>query len=152
MLKALGFFAPLLLLALSACSTAPTAEVDYSLASINSAVESQMTMGIQRKSENGRAIFSKPFVVKQTDESDGKLHRERGRAKVEIAGDRRPYTIEVVVDIERAKVTKQGAPKDFEYSRVRSDNGLAKKLLANIIATLERRGQYKNFIDDFRPF
>ncbi|MDZ4677246.1 MAG: hypothetical protein SGI74_07010 [Oligoflexia bacterium] len=152
MLKTLRFFAPVFMLVLCACSSSQKAELDYSLAAINSAVESQLTMGIQRKSENGRTFFSRPFVVKQENESDGNIVRQRGRAKVEVSGDRRPYTIDVSVDIEGAQVVGKEQPSDSDYSRIRSDNGLAKKLLSNISATLERRGQYKNFIDDFRPF
>jgi hypothetical protein len=142
----------LLVLSLLACSSAQKAtEVNHSLNAINAAIEKELSMGIQGTSENRREYYSKPFLVKQSDEAQLDGLRERGLAKVYVLGDRRPYTVEVEVSIERAKVPKNGNEKDLEYSFLRYDKGLAKKLLRNILNTLER-AENKNFIDDFRPF
>jgi hypothetical protein len=137
---------------LGACSAAEkVSDVNQPLTAINAAIEKELSMGIQGTSENRREFYSKPFLVKQSDEAQLDGFRERGLAKVYVLGDRRPYIIEVEVYIERAKVPKKGSEKDLEYSFYRHDKGLAKKLLRNILNTLERR-ENKNFIDDFRPF
>src|ERR1017187_5506937 len=88
------------------CSTTPVGpELDFPLTSIYSAVEAEMTMGIQRYSENHRVCYSRPFAVNQMTNPKSKVKpkfRERGFAEITITGDTRPYSLEVEVRIERA--------------------------------------------------
>lgn len=141
----------LLLALLSACAGAKLTDVNYSLSGINAAIEKELTMGIQGYSENHREYYSKPFVIKQSDQDKKEGYRRRGRAKVVVLGDQRPYTIEADVWIERARVNKKGEMSS-EYEVLSHDKRLARLLLKNILASIERRDQDRNFIDDFRPF
>ena len=145
------------LLALAGCSTTQSNNhVDHPLTAIYSVVTAEMSMGIQRYSENHRIFYSRPFMVNHrqdpTKPKTKPRFRERGIAEVSILGDERPYTIEVEVRIERAEL-RPGVPENkLEYSHQRYDKGLANKLLTNIINHLDKNEAKQNVIDDFRPF
>ncbi|MCC6276903.1 MAG: hypothetical protein IT289_03185 [Oligoflexia bacterium] len=134
------------------CSSTPTRDVDYPIQAIRATIESQLTMGIQKKSNNGYEYLSRPFVVKQPPEAEFHSFRDRGRARVTIRGYERPYTLEVEVSIERGYSKKGKAPSDEEYSHHHYDNGLAKKLLTNIYSLLDKSDRDRNVVDDFKPF
>jgi hypothetical protein len=107
-------------------------------------------MGIQGYSENRREITSRPFIVSQNGKSKKAGLHERGRATVTILGEARPYTIETKVAIERSE--EPGDPNETGYKTIRYDQGLATKLLRNILSTLDKNNRDKNVIDDFRSF
>jgi hypothetical protein len=137
---------------LAACSSAPTKNFDYPIQAIRASIEAKMTMGIQKKSNNGFEYLSKPFVVKQPSNAEFEGFRDRGRARVTIRGFERPYAVDCDVSIERARLPKKGNPDDEAYSHHHYDNGLAKKLLMNIKTTLDSSDRDRNVIDDFKPF
>ncbi len=143
-----------LLLFISACSsnTQSITANNFALTSIFAAIENEMTMGIQGYSENHREFYSRYFLVKQDEQARERGYRERGQAKVYVLGDSRPYNIEAVVTIERTVLAKNASSNNAEYSFERHDKRLAKKLLTNIMNTLERRDRSQNLIDDFKPF
>ena len=156
MMGKLGFPRSLLVfLFLSAgCSRGMVSETaNYPITSLYTAVERAMSMGVLNYSENHRTLKSRPFLIKQDDDAKKQGLHERGFAEVTILGEQRPYTIEVVVTVERAK---RKGPKaelmndDYEYER--HDQRLAKKLLNSILTILDKRERDKNIIDDFRPF
>ena len=121
--------------------------LDHSLNQVYWAVESSMSMGIQKYSENKRDITSRPFAVVQSAVAKKKNTHERGRAIVTILGQERPYTLEVVVEIERSE-----PDNNQEYSVIRYDEGLANKLLKDILAAIQKADRTKNVIDDFKSF
>jgi hypothetical protein len=124
--------------------------ISFPLPTIYSAVESCLSMGIQGYSENRREITSRPFIVSQNPKAHKAGYHERGRATVTILGEARPYTIETRVAIERSE--DPGDPNESEYKTIRYDEGLANKLLRNILQTLDKNNRDKNVIDDFRSF
>ena len=113
MLKSLGLIA--IAFSLAACSTISSGDLDYSLSNIFSSVESALSMGIQHSSENHREFFSNPFLVKQDPEITKEGYRERGVARVLVLGDSRPYTIDVEVSIEQAKVKDSKKPGEYAH-------------------------------------
>lgn len=148
--KALGLICFLIFMGGCSTGTQSSDSIEKPLAAIYSAVEANLTMGIQSYSENRREITSRPFIVRQSDKAKHlKLH-ERGRAKVTILGMERPYTIETEVAIEISEGA--GDPDNSEYTVTRYDKGLATKLLRNILNTLDKSERNKNVIDDFRSF
>ena len=150
--KRLAFFLTLLILQACSSNTQSVSTNNYALTAIFAAIENEMTMGIQGYSENHREFYSRYFLVKQDEHARDDGFRERGQAKVYVLGDSRPYSIEAVVTIERTTSPKTTSMKNAEYSIHRYDKRLAKKLLMNIMNTLERRDRSQNLIDDFKPF
>lgn len=136
------------------CSTGAERDTgEYSLTSVFGAVEQAMTMGIQNQSENKRVFVSRPFLVKQSEEVTKLGKRERGIATVTVLGDRRPYTIDVVVSIEVGPDVKGKNPVDgSKFKHARYDKRLGNLLLRSIMDTLESRERDRNVIDDFKPF
>ena len=112
-----------------------------------------MSMGVDHYSENHREFYSRPFLVKQSDELMKTGFRDRGRAKVLVLGSTRPYTVEVQVSIERSRVKKlQSELKDSDYAFDHYDKRLATRLTTSITSILDKREKDNNFIDDFRSF
>jgi hypothetical protein len=147
MSKVLGLVCFLAILQGCSSGTLSSEPLNSPLNEIYAAVEASLTMGIQSYSENRREITTRPFIVNQSSEAKKHGQRERGRAKVTILGNERPYTVEVVVTIE---VAEKGS--ENEYTTSRYDKGLANTLLRNILATIQKYGRDKNVIDDFRSF
>jgi len=150
MTKVLAFLCLLSLVACSSPQKITTKPLNEPLNAITAAINGAMSMGIQSLSENHRTAFSRPFLVKQSDEAMKKGFRERGRAKVTILGDERPYTLEVEVVIERGKVIK--GQTDANYTFERYDKRLANRLLKDIFNGLHQALRERNVIDDFQPF
>ncbi|MBK9293735.1 MAG: hypothetical protein IPM57_04705 [Oligoflexia bacterium] len=142
-------------LMLIGCSSANVASgpQNYAFTSVVSAVEKAMSMGIQKTSPNHREFYSRPFLVKQSKFALNEGLHERGLAKVVILGESRPYTLDVEVSIQRAKVKKDKAEiQNHEYSHQRYDKRLANDLILKIISILDKRERNKNVVDDFRSF
>ena len=149
MKRTIGFFLTILLF--GACSSTQTAgSLNYPLTTIFSAIEKEMSMGVQTYSENHREFYSRPFIVIQADDAKEGGYRERGRAKVVVLGDSRPYNLEVEVSIERAP--KDEEKVDHAYRFRRYDKELAKRLLNRIVWRVEKRVRDNNLIDDFKSF
>jgi hypothetical protein len=149
----IAIFINLLTIGLMGCSSPNSQSVDdinYSLVDVNSSIEDVLSMGIQNISENHREIYSKPFIVAQSDEARALNLRERGKAKVSVLGAQRPYKIEVEVRIERSE-PRPKTKTEAIYKFNRFDDRLAKKLLTEIMSKLKSTRD-KNLIDDFKPF
>jgi hypothetical protein len=141
-------------LVLTGCSSTQQSESqNYALTSIYTAIEKAMGMGIQRYSDNHREFYSRPFLVKQSEDAVKNGYHERGAAKVVVLGAERPYTLESEVSIQRStkkKPKRELKNEDYEFERY--DKRLANELLKNIISILDKRERGKNAVDDFRPF
>lgn len=102
-------------------------------------------IGIPRSiSENGRELYSQYFDRKgRVDEF--KNARERLYSVVTILGERRPYNIEVVVNIQNREVNGQ-------FYEAGHDERRAVELAEKIRKALNESRDNRNIIDDFRPF
>lgn len=146
---------------LSGCSTVSLNNLDYPLLDIQRGVSNIVPKGVLKISPNGRMYTSKYFDPNTIDterstEADEEIKRERAVVIATILGDRRPYDVDIRVDVDQDENgTKTIKNDDFiegSWSSIGSDKGLAeyfKQRLANYLARLERN---KNIIDDFRPF
>lgn len=143
---------------LSGCSTVKLNELDYSLLDIQKGIAKTVPKGLAKVSSNQRTFTSRYFdpnsfeANRETDRGG----RERAVVEATILGDRRPYDVEIVVQIEEdssgAPVTRDDDFIEGHWVRVGIDKGLAKYFrdrLANYLVRIERN---KNLIDDFRPF
>ena len=101
--------------------------------------------GIPRMiSENGRELYSQYFDRKgRVDEF--LTARERLYSKVTILGERRPYSIEVLVIIQNKKA-------DNKFLDVGHDLKRSEELAEKIRAALNESRDKRNIIDDFRPY
>lgn len=119
------------------------------LTQLQRAAIGSLPQGKRRVSVNGREMFSNHFVLKR-----GRYEKARGSEKhrylahVLVLGDRRPYTIEVVV----YKEQRGHAKINQSYHRVGIDKGIARVILRRIQKLLSKRREDLNIIDDFRVF
>lgn len=146
---------------LSGCATVSLNNLDYPLIDIQRGVSNIVPKGVLKISPNGRTYTSKYFDpnsinAERTSSAGDEILRERATVVVTILGDRRPYDVDIQVQVEGDESGEKPKKNDDfiegEWSGVGSDKGLARHLrdrLANYLARLERN---KNIIDDFRPF
>jgi len=133
---------------MSACATPGAVRLEdqnIPLKTLQKAVLITMPQGKRRVSVNGRELFSNYFVIKR-----GRYEKALGNEKIRysahilILGDRRPYTLEVLVYKER---------RGFQgYRREKIDEGIARVVLRRIQKALTKRRDDLNIIDDFRVF
>ena len=149
-----------LLFLLTSCTSIQTIrDLNYSLVDIEKGISATVPKGVGKISENRRVFTSKYFdpesfeMERSTQQND---LRERASVIVTVLGDRRPYSVEIEVLIEKdtseVEIKKDDDFIEGKFSKSGKDKGLAKyfrERLANYLARLERN---KNLIDDFRPF
>ena len=139
----------LVLLVLSACSTPgeiSIGEQNRSLIDLQKIVESQLPGGKRAVSQNARTFTSQYFGVKK----DGSFEvapeaSTRYFAKVTIYGDRRPYTIGVLVLEEKRN-------QDGTYSFNGPEERLSRVVTRRIQKALHERREDRSIIDEFRVF
>lgn len=153
----------LITVSLVGCATYSVDDLDYSLSDIQKAVGENLVGGVARVSSNQREFESAYFKPEQFQQKpakpSGEMFVERAYAKVYVLGDRRPYSLEVVVQIQEKDLS------DANYSTpnwsdihsgvfydTRKDRDLANRIGRGIHDYLVKRGRKKNLIDDFKPF
>ncbi len=125
-------------------------DVEAPLSDVRSAVLAALRMGYRSISGNGREILSKHFLVNRRDNSIKPAGHalERYFVKILILGDRRPYSIEVLVAHEKRVLRGDS----FRYVIDYYDHMLAKDIARIIEDELAKRREDRNIIDDFRVF
>jgi hypothetical protein len=135
------------LLILTACATATITldDLDYSTVDIQKAASTVLAVGIQPTEGNERILESKHFRVPFSKRAERVQDDDvvRGIARIDIIGDRRPYSLDITVTIEE----KNGNV----WTPAGRDKRLA-KLVADQIQDYLVKHKDKNLIDHFRPF
>lgn len=123
--------------------------VDKSIVEIRQAVVKAIPVKINYANKDSREYRSVPFVRygKQIKEASTEL--QRAYALVYIRGNKRPYTVEVVVAVEEAE-NPLAIQKGFKV--VGYDERIAKIILARVKAHLNKRRDDSNLVDDFKIF
>jgi len=136
-------------LLISGCSTPGEinlGEQKQSLMDLQKAAEASLPGGKRSVSQNARTFTSNYFGVKK----DGTFEEApeastRYAAQITIYGDRRPYTIGVIV-------FKEKRSGNGEYDKLGPDEGLARVVSRRIQKTLHERREDRSIIDEFRIF
>ena len=119
-------------------------DLDKPLIDIQRLIARTLPIGLNYASPNGREMHSKHFIMdKGVAKAVGEV-ADRYVATVTVLGDRRPYTLEIVVARENRKEGK--------YRIVGYDIGMARQLERRIQQELAKRREDLNVIDDFRVF
>jgi len=139
---------------LIACSTgSKITGFEYPLVSIKAAVEKHLPGPLAVKSQNGRvyqtSAFRLPLYYQTRAYNKKGPPVERAYAKILILGDKRPYTLQVKIEIEELVGMHKGKP---EYVICCRHKKYEQDLLKKIKAELVKRKDNQDFIDDFRPF
>lgn len=123
--------------------------VDKSTVEIRRGVLKALPVSLKTSSEDSREYISVPFVRYGKKIKEARNELQRAYAQVLIKGERRPYTIEVVVPVEEA-TTPNSVQKNYQV--IGYDERIAKIILARLKAYLEQRREDTNLVDDFRVF
>ncbi|MCO5112814.1 MAG: hypothetical protein M9899_01415 [Bdellovibrionaceae bacterium] len=123
--------------------------VDKSTIEIKRGIVKALPVNLHSSSEDNREFISVPFVRYGKKMKPARNELQRAYARILIKGDRRPYTIEVIVPVEEA-TTPNSVQKNFQI--VGYDERIAKIILARLKAYLEQRRGDTNLVDDFRAF
>ena len=124
-------------------------EVDRSLSEIRSLIANILPAGQRTISPNGREIQSRHFLIDRKGEYQPAGDAlARYFAHLVILGDRRPYTIEILVTAEKRVKRDQ----HYTYIVTGYDRRLAKELEKKLLAELTKRREDLNIIDDFRVY
>lgn len=139
----------LLFLVISGCSTPGEVRLDnlsQPLADLQKVIESNLPTGRRAVSSNGRTFFSNYFGVKKDGTFEAaKEANPRYSAEATVLGDRRPYTVAVIVKKEK-RDTSGG------YVSHGNDERLARVISRRIQKALHERRDDRSIIDDFRVF
>ncbi len=123
--------------------------VDKSTIEIKRGIVKALPVNLHSSPEDNREFISVPFVRYGKKMKPARNELQRAYARILIKGDRRPYTIEVIVPVEEA-TTPNSVQKNFQI--VGYDERIAKIILARLKAYLEQRRGDTNLVDDFRAF
>lgn len=123
--------------------------VNRSTIEIKRGIAKALPVGLKFSSDDSREFVSVPFVRYGKKIKPANYELQRAYAKIMIKGDRRPYTIEVVVPVEEA-TTPNSVQKNFQV--IGYDERIAKIILARLKAYLNQRRDDTNLVDDFRVF
>ena len=136
----------LALVLLSGCSTRGRTQIeeqDRALPNLRKAILS--VMGTARTVSENQREYSSPYFSRGFSEKfDPERSVERAYATFTILGDRRPYTIEIVVSVEK-RIGKK-------YNFVGTDKKIANDLKKELKEKLAQSQDGVNVIDGFRPF
>lgn len=123
--------------------------VDKSIVEIRESIIKAFPIKVTYANKDSRELRSVPFVRygKKIKEATNEL--QRAYALIYIRGNKRPYTIEVVVPVEEAD-----APLAIQksYKVIGYDERIAKIILARLKAHLNKRREDSNLVDDFKIF
>lgn len=124
-------------------------EVNWPLTEIRQVITGLLPGGPRAVSPNGRELQSRHFLV---DRNGGYKEAadalERYFAHILILGDRRPYSVEILVTHEKRVLRGN----QFTYVVTGYDKRLAKNLERKMRAELTKRREDRNIIDDFRVY
>lgn len=139
----------------SCTSAAVRSELIYSLANIQQVVSANIPGGLDGTSVNQREYFSKPFRLpsryfSDTEVSGKGLPLKRGKVKVQILGDRRPYDLKVFAYMQ--SLYDERDPKNPKYDTGAVDKALSNDIADKFLDILAKGQKNRNLIDDFRPF
>lgn len=123
--------------------------VDKPTVEIKRGIIKALPVNLLTSSDDSREYISVPFVRYGKKIKEARNELQRAYAKILIKGERRPYTIEVIVPVEEA-TTPNSVQKNFQV--VGYDERIAKIILARLKAYLEQRRGDTNLVDDFRVF
>ena len=135
--------------------------IGYSLSAIQTTVAEKIPGGLSKVSQNRREFVSYYFLPATWDETykeSGRLYR--GKARVFILGDRRPYDIVVRIDVDTRRATEKEVKtlysnddlKKRNWNQFGEDKRLAKRIAEIIVDSLKKSQRNRNLIDDFRAF
>jgi len=144
-------FALLTLFAIAGCGTSGGVKIndlDRALLDLQGIAEKSMPLGLRKTSPNGREFFSNYFVTEKRKFKPAEKLPHRMYAHILVLGDRRPYTMQIIVHKEKA-ATGRGA-SGFEDAGM--DQGIAKVIRKRVVQQLTKRREDMNIIDDFRVF
>lgn len=135
----------LIVFGLTGCSTLTINDVKAPLHRVQQSVAAASPFGIRRISSNKREFLSGYFLYSGGKYKEADALPQRMYAHWSILGDRRPYTVEVQVRLERR--SGRGA-----YSEVGTSKELAKVLYKSFRKNLDERLEERNVIDDYNVF
>ncbi|MBT4760237.1 MAG: hypothetical protein HOO06_00945 [Bdellovibrionaceae bacterium] len=124
--------------------------INNPLVQIKASVIKSLPLGLRKSSINGREFESKFYVVKGKKAVAAKSRPLRNMARITILGDRRPYTIEVKVFVQ--KRVGYSDINGHVYKNLRYDKQQARHIAQGIKKRLTNRREDMNVIDDFRVF
>lgn len=150
------FRALILVLLLTSCTTIfredrnshVVPDLQASVSDLRACIVAIMPVGHRAISPNGRELLSKHFIIENRQFKPAGDALERYFVKFLVLGDRRPYTVEIVVAIEERTLVGNS----FTYKVVDYDLKLAKELERKLREQLTKRLEDRNIIDDFRVF
>ena len=119
-------------------------DVDRPLLDLQRIASKSLPMGLRSVSTNGREYFSKYFIVVGRKFKSAEKLVERKYAHLLVLGDRRPYTIQVIVPIEKSIGGKTVI--------IGTDSAVAEVIRKRIRQQLTLRREDPNIIDEFRAF
>ncbi len=141
-----------LLIILSSCTSISAGRLDnldYSINEIRQGCRRSLPVPFEYVSQDGRVLRSVPFIREGTTLVEAKDAIARAQLEVIIRGHSRPYNIEVNVPVSQAK---NEVSLSKGYTKIASDDEVAKIFLARLNAYLTNRQAPPNIIDDYRPF
>ncbi len=123
--------------------------VNRSIVEIRQGTIKALPVKINFASKDSREYKSVPFVRYGTKIKEATNELQRAYALIYIRGNKRPYTIEVIVAVEEAE-----SPTQFkrDYTVIGYDERIAKIILARLKAYLNKRRDDSNLVDDFKVF
>jgi hypothetical protein len=129
------------------CSTTVTlTEVEKPLTELQKIADDVMPAGLLRTSSNGREFYSKLFVVNTHGDYEEAVGQKIAyQAHIEILGDRRPYTMKLLV----RRLRRDG---DGDYFDQGADEGFTRMISRKVKQTLHQRRGTRSVIDDFKPY
>ncbi len=123
-------------------------DLDGSLSEIQKSISDNLPTGVGHVSSNQRSFYSKEFTASISSESS--KTRVPAVMRVLILGDRRPYSLQILVnqaaDIKNAKDAFENGVE------LESSETYAHRTFTSIKDQLSKRLKNKNLFDDFRPF
>lgn len=145
----LGLFTALFLLNSCAMGGPMYGPVDKSIVEIRKSIVKAIPVKINYANKDSREYRSVPFVRYGTKIKEATTELERAYALIYIRGNKRPYTVEVVVAVEEAE-----APKSIQkgFKVIGYDERIAKIILARLKADLNKGREDSNLVDDFKIF
>lgn len=143
-MKYIGLLLSLLLI--SCASNGDKIEgLDRSITDLQRLADQSLPVDRASVSTNGREFYSAPFIKDQGGFKKVKEAKAHMVAVIKVLGDRRPYSIEVTVLIQKRQASG-------DYLNVGYDKGLARVISRRIQKELYQRRERRNIIDDFKVF
>ncbi len=125
-------------------------DLNHPLVQIKSRVIKNLPLGLKDKSSNGREFTSKYFKIIKGKAFNAKNLPVRKMVKIIILGDRRPYSLDVTVFVQKRR--GRDTQGDMIYKNYKKDKKLAKRIANRIRRQLNNRRDDMNVIDDFKIF